>query len=140
MTVAIHLTVNSQHSNSDYLVRRESGYLKIFFTFLEVNMSNILWSMRICKRTFFPNLSDISLEWVRHFGRNMSDLRVWALIHLECTVSMLELTGCANTGAKTVYPSVFLPCTIFTSGKVAQRSIYNWNIVEKWCLNTHSLI
>jgi hypothetical protein len=24
------------------------------FTFLEVNMSNILWSMRICKRTFFP--------------------------------------------------------------------------------------
>ena len=25
-----------------------------FFTFLEVNMSNILWSMRICKRTFFP--------------------------------------------------------------------------------------
>jgi hypothetical protein len=29
--------------------------LKYFlFTFLEVNMSNILWSMRICKRTFFP--------------------------------------------------------------------------------------
>jgi hypothetical protein len=25
-----------------------------FFTFLEVNMSNILWSMHICKRTFFP--------------------------------------------------------------------------------------
>jgi hypothetical protein len=25
-----------------------------FFTFLEVNMSNILWSMRICKCTFFP--------------------------------------------------------------------------------------
>ena len=25
-----------------------------FFTFLEVNMLNILWSMRICKRTFFP--------------------------------------------------------------------------------------
>ena len=44
----------SQHSNSDYLVRCESGYLKIFFTFLEVNMSNILWSMRICKHTFFP--------------------------------------------------------------------------------------
>jgi hypothetical protein len=36
------------------VVGRESGYLKIFFTFLEVNMSNILWSMRICKRTFFP--------------------------------------------------------------------------------------
>jgi hypothetical protein len=33
----------SQHSNSNYLVRRESGYLKIFFTFLEVNMSNILY-------------------------------------------------------------------------------------------------
>jgi hypothetical protein len=25
-----------------------------FFTFLEVNMLNILWSTRICKRTFFP--------------------------------------------------------------------------------------
>ena len=49
----------SQHSPSltiwsDILVGRESGYLKIFFTFLEVNMSNILWSIRICKRTFFP--------------------------------------------------------------------------------------
>jgi hypothetical protein len=41
-------------SKSDYLVGHESGYLKIFFTFLEVNMSNILWSMHICKRTFFP--------------------------------------------------------------------------------------
>ena len=39
-------------SKSDYLVGRESG--KIFFTFLKVNMSNILWSMRICKHTFFP--------------------------------------------------------------------------------------
>jgi hypothetical protein len=39
---------------SDIVVGRESGYLKIFFTFLEVNMSNILWSMCICKRTFFP--------------------------------------------------------------------------------------
>jgi hypothetical protein len=37
----------------EYLVGRESGYLKIFFTFLEVNISNILWSMCICKRTFF---------------------------------------------------------------------------------------
>ena len=27
---------------------------RFFFTFLEVNMSNNLWSMRICKRTFFP--------------------------------------------------------------------------------------
>ena len=51
----------SQHSLSPTIwsdivvvVGRESGYLKIFFTFLEVNMSNILWSMRICKRTFFP--------------------------------------------------------------------------------------
>jgi hypothetical protein len=51
----------SQHSQSPTIwsdimvvVGRESGYLKIFFTFLEVNMSNILWSMRICKRTFFP--------------------------------------------------------------------------------------
>ena len=49
----------SQHSLSptiwsDIVVGRESGYLKILFTFLEVNMSNILWSMRICKRTFFP--------------------------------------------------------------------------------------
>jgi hypothetical protein len=40
-------------SKSDNLVGRESGYLKIFFTFLEVNMSNILLSMHICKRTFF---------------------------------------------------------------------------------------
>jgi hypothetical protein len=49
----------SQHSLSptiwsDIVVGRESGYLKICFTFLEVNMSNILWSMRICKRTFSP--------------------------------------------------------------------------------------
>ena len=49
----------SQHSLSptiwsDIVVGHESGYLKIFFTFLEVNMSNILLSMRICKRTFFP--------------------------------------------------------------------------------------
>jgi hypothetical protein len=28
----------------------------------------------------------MTLEWVRHFERNMSDLRVWVLIHLECTV------------------------------------------------------
>jgi hypothetical protein len=27
---------------------------RFFFTFLEVNMSNILWTMRICKRNFFP--------------------------------------------------------------------------------------
>ena len=37
----------SQHSLSptiwsDIVVRHENGYLKIFFTFLEVNMSNIL--------------------------------------------------------------------------------------------------
>jgi hypothetical protein len=42
-----------------------------FFTFLEVNMSNILWTMRICKHTFFPVC--------RMCG-------VWSLIHLECTV------------------------------------------------------
>ena len=46
-------------SKSDYLVghfgRTWEWLLKdFFFTFLEVNMSNILWSMRICKRTFFP--------------------------------------------------------------------------------------
>ena len=46
-------------SKSDYLVghfgRTWEWILKdFFFTFLEVNMSNILWSMRICKRTFFP--------------------------------------------------------------------------------------
>ena len=49
----------SQHSLSptiwsDIVVGRENGYLKIFFTFLEGNMSNILWSTRICKSTFFP--------------------------------------------------------------------------------------
>jgi hypothetical protein len=40
-------------------------------------------------------------------------------------------------------PSDFLlnrAVPIFAPGKVAQRSIYNWNIVEKWRLNTHSLI
>ena len=47
-------------SKSDYLVghrgrgRTREWIFKDFFTFLEVNMSNILWSMRICKRTFFP--------------------------------------------------------------------------------------
>jgi hypothetical protein len=46
-------------SKSDYLVghfgRTWEWILKdFFFTFLEVNISNILWSMRICKRTFFP--------------------------------------------------------------------------------------
>jgi hypothetical protein len=45
-------------SKSDYLVghrgRTWEWIFKDFFTFLEVNMSNILWSMRICKRTFFP--------------------------------------------------------------------------------------
>jgi hypothetical protein len=38
------------------------------------------------KGCWLSNLSDISLEWVGHFGRDMSDLRVCALIHLECTV------------------------------------------------------
>ena len=28
----------------------------------------------------------ICQTFVGHFGRNMSDLRVWSLIHLECTV------------------------------------------------------
>ena len=103
----------SQHSLSPtiwsdimVMVGRESGYLKIFFTFLEVNMSNILWSIRICKRTFFP---------------------------------VCRMSGYVN-GNSRKYPSVFLPCTIFAPGRVAQRSIYNWNIVEKWRLNTHSLI
>jgi hypothetical protein len=45
-------------SKSDYLVghhgRTWEWIFKDLFTFLEVNMSNILWSMRICKRTFFP--------------------------------------------------------------------------------------
>ena len=41
------LQMKAQHSLSptiwsDIVVGRESGYLKIFFTFLEVNMSNIL--------------------------------------------------------------------------------------------------
>ena len=54
----ISVKFESRHSPSpiiwsDIVVGRESGYLKIFFTFLEVNMSNILWSMRICKHTFF---------------------------------------------------------------------------------------
>jgi hypothetical protein len=47
-------------------------------------MSDQILGVRGC---WLSNLSDISLEWVRHFGRDMSDLRVWALIHLECTVA-----------------------------------------------------
>jgi hypothetical protein len=46
-------------------------------------MSDQIVGVREC---WLSNLSDLSLEWVGHFGRNMSDLRVWALIHLECTV------------------------------------------------------
>jgi hypothetical protein len=46
-------------------------------------MSDQIDGLREC---WLSNLSDISLEWVGHFGRNMSDLRVWSLIHLECTV------------------------------------------------------
>ena len=52
-------------SKSDYLVGQfglgrtfwsdvRVDIKRFFFTLLEVNMSNILWSMRICKRTFFP--------------------------------------------------------------------------------------
>ena len=45
-------------SKSHYLVghrgRTWEWIYKDLFTFLEVDMSNILWSMRICKRTFFP--------------------------------------------------------------------------------------
>jgi hypothetical protein len=52
-------------SKSDYLVEHfglgrtfwsdvRVDIKRFLFTFLEVNMSNILWSMRICKRTFFP--------------------------------------------------------------------------------------
>ena len=41
------------------------------------------------RECWLSNLSDISLEWVVHFGRNMSDLRVWSLNHLECTVFSL---------------------------------------------------
>ena len=51
-------------------------------------MSDQIVGLREC---WLSNLSDISLEWVGHFGRNMSDLRVWSLIHLECTVCNLFL-------------------------------------------------
>jgi hypothetical protein len=49
---------NMQHSLcptiwSDIVVGRESGYLKIFF-YISRGEHVILWSMRICKRTFFP--------------------------------------------------------------------------------------
>jgi hypothetical protein len=96
----------SQHSLSptiwsDIVVGRESGYLKIFF-YISRGEHVILWSMRICKRTFFP--------------------------------------VCRMSGYVNLYPSVFLLCTIFVPGRVAQRSIYNWNIIENWRLNTHSLI
>ena len=38
------------------------------------------------------NLSDISLEWIRHFGRDISDLklRVSALIHFEGSVCYIK--------------------------------------------------
>jgi hypothetical protein len=45
----------SQHSPSPTIWSNARVDIKrFFFTFLEVNMSNILWSIRICKRTFFP--------------------------------------------------------------------------------------
>ena len=37
-------------------------------------------------------MSDISLECVGHFGRDMSDLRACALIHLKCTVGTWPLS------------------------------------------------
>jgi hypothetical protein len=49
--IEVNLIWESTLSKSDYLVGRESGYLKIFFTFLEVNMSNILGYLRY--RTFY---------------------------------------------------------------------------------------
>jgi hypothetical protein len=46
-------------------------------------MSDQIVGLREC---WLSNLSDICWTFVGHFGRNMSDLRVWSLIHLECTV------------------------------------------------------
>jgi hypothetical protein len=48
-----------------------------------------LFKLVLVSECWLSNLSDISLEWVVHFGRNMSDLRVWSLNHLECTVFSL---------------------------------------------------
>ena len=50
-------------------------------------MSSQILGVRGC---WLSNLSDISLEWVGYFGRDMFDLRVWVLIHLECTVLFLK--------------------------------------------------
>ena len=58
---------------------------------------------------------------------------------IDAYLKVYFLSGMKNVRVHK-YPSVFLPCTIFAPGKVAQKSIYNWNIVEKWRLNTHSLI
>ena len=40
-------------------------------------MSDQILGVRGC---WLSTLSDISLEWVRQFGRDMSDLRVWELL------------------------------------------------------------
>jgi hypothetical protein len=38
------------------------------------------------RECWLSNLSDICRIFVGHFGRNMPDLKVWSLIHLESTV------------------------------------------------------
>jgi uncharacterized protein YybS (DUF2232 family) len=47
-------------------------------------MSDQIVGLREC---WLSNLSDICRTFVGHFGWNMSDLSVWSLIHLVCTVS-----------------------------------------------------
>ena len=74
---------------------------------------------------WLSNLSDISLEWVVHFGRNMSDLRVWSLNHLECTVfSLPEPTW--------IVCLVFKQYSFHKEGLAPWFSRYGLSIVVLW--------
>jgi hypothetical protein len=84
----------SQHSLSptiwsDIVVRRESGYLKIFFTFLEVNMSNILWSMRICKTGFSKCAGDRRFHRLLSHYRQLKIYRAWVFQQFLCLCELL---------------------------------------------------
>jgi hypothetical protein len=55
-----------------------------------VKWSVMYMGLRAC---WLSNFSDICRTFLGHFGRNMSELRVWSLIHLECTA---DPSKCVN--------------------------------------------
>jgi hypothetical protein len=82
----------SQHSLSPTIWSDVRVDIKrFFFTFLEVNMSNILWSMRICKRTFWlkkhkrcnSKLFYNSLIMRCSYASNDCCARAWQILTLE---------------------------------------------------------